>query len=185
MPAVGSLSRARQIMNRCTLVLGGAASGKSAFAENLIFQTDRPRVYVATSQAWDDEMRQKIADHQTQRGPDWRTIEEPVDIAAALSGVAPHEAVLIDCATLWLTNVMLGDYDLGTETDRLMSALAGCPAPVVIVSNETGLGIIPDNKLARDFRNAQGRLNQTLAAQADAVVFVAAGLPLVMKGAIA
>ena len=172
-------------MNKCTLILGGAASGKSAYAENLVFQEDRSRVYVATSQAWDDEMRQKIADHKAQRGPNWRTIEEPVDMTAALATVSADEIVLIDCATLWLTNVMLGDYDLEAETRAFLAAIEACPAPVIIVSNETGLGIVPDNKLARDFRNAQGRLNQRLAQISDAVVFVAAGLPMVMKGSVA
>ena len=171
-------------MNTCTLILGGAASGKSAYAESLVFQEDRSRVYVATSQAWDDEMRQKIADHKAQRGPNWRTIEEPVDMTAALATVSADEIVLIDCATLWLTNVMLGDHDLEAETQAFLAAIEACPAPVIIVSNETGLGIVPDNKLARDFRNAQGRLNQRLAQISDAVVFVAAGLPMVMKGSV-
>ncbi len=171
-------------MNTCTLILGGAASGKSAYAESLVFQEDRSRVYVATSQAWDDEMRQKIADHKAQRGPNWRTIEEPVDMTAALATVSADEIVLIDCATLWLTNVMLGDHDLEAETHAFLAAIEACPAPVIIVSNETGLGIVPDNKLARDFRNAQGRLNQRLAQISDAVVFVAAGLPMVMKGSV-
>ena len=171
-------------MNTCTLILGGAASGKSAYAESLVFQEDRSRVYVATSQAWDDEMRQKIADHKAQRGPNWRTIEEPVDMTAALATVSADEIVLIDCATLWLTNVMLGDHDLEPETRAFLAAIEACPAPVIIVSNETGLGIVPDNKLARDFRNAQGRLNQRLAQISDAVVFVAAGLPMVMKGSV-
>ncbi len=171
-------------MNTCTLILGGAASGKSAYAESLVFQEDRSRVYVATSQAWDDEMRQKIADHKAQRGPNWRTIEEPVDMTAALATVSADEIVLIDCATLWLTNVMLGDHDLEAETRAFLAAIEACPAPVIIVSNETGLGIVPDNKLARDFRNAQGRLNQRLAQISDAVVFVAAGLPMVMKGSV-
>ena len=171
-------------MSNCTLILGGAASGKSAYAENIVRKSKKSKIYIATSQAWDDEMRQKIIDHQKQRGPNWRTIEEPVDMPSALASTTEDDIVLIDCATMWLTNIMLGDYDLDKLTNGFMNAIFNCPAPVVIVSNETGLGIVPDNKLARDFRNKQGHLNQRLAALAEVVVFVAAGLPMVMKGTI-
>ncbi len=165
-----------------TLVLGGAASGKSAFAEQLCFQTHKPRVYVATAQAFDDEMRAKISDHKIQRGADWTTIEAPLDIAQALAGRTSGEVILLDCATLWLSNVLLSERPLDEDVARLSAALTTCPASVVVVSNEVGAGIVPDNKLARQFRNAQGRLNQTLAAQADLVVQVIAGLPQVLKG---
>ena len=165
-----------------TLVLGGAASGKSALAERLVMETGRPRVYLATSQPFDDEMRGKIARHRDQRGPDWVTVEEPFDLAPVLASVAVDQIVLIDCATLWLTNHLLAENDLPQENAKLLAALKNCPAPVVIVSNETGLGIVPDNALARRFRNAQGALNQQIAAIADTVVFVAAGLPMVLKG---
>jgi adenosylcobinamide kinase/adenosylcobinamide-phosphate guanylyltransferase len=144
-----------------SLVLGGASSGKSAFAEALVTATDRPRVYIATAQAFDSEMKAKIEQHRIQRGPDWRTIEEPLEVATALAGVSPDEAVLIDC---------------------LAASLAACAAPVVIVRKEVGQGIVPDNALSRQFRAAQGRLNQRLAAQAGLVVAVMAGLPLVLKG---
>ena len=165
-----------------TLVIGGARSGKSTFAEGLVTATNRPRRYIATAQAWDDEMRARIAQHQQDRGTRWTTVEVPLDLAAALAGARAEEAVLIDCATLWLTNHLLADHDLDAAGTALLTALATCPAPVVIVSNETGWGIVPDNALARRFRDAQGRLNQRLAAQADLVVTVIAGLPLVLKG---
>ncbi|MCL4149007.1 UNVERIFIED_CONTAM: hypothetical protein GTU68_044067, partial [Idotea baltica] len=165
-----------------TLVLGGAASGKSAFAESLCFQAQKPRVYVATAQAFDDEMRQKISDHQDQRGSDWLTVEAPLEVAGALAGRSADEVVLLDCATLWLSNVMLAEQDVTHETGSFRAALAGCPAQIVVVSNEVGHGIVPDNALARQFRNAQGRLNQMIAADADLVVQVIAGLPQTLKG---
>jgi adenosylcobinamide kinase/adenosylcobinamide-phosphate guanylyltransferase len=167
---------------RLTLVVGGARSGKSAFAERLITATTRPRRYIATAQAWDDEMRTRIAQHQRDRGGDWLTVEAPLDLAAALSAAHPSEVVLVDCATLWLTNHLLADHDLPAQTESLVLSLASCPAPVVIVSNEVGWGIVPDNALARRFRDEQGKLNQRLAAVADLVVTVIAGLPLVLKG---
>lgn len=165
---------------KLTLVLGGAASGKSAFAETLI--GDVPRSYIATAQVYDDEMAAKVAAHRDMRGANWHTIEEPLDMAAALVAVPQGHAVLIDCATLWLTNVILGDHDLAAAQAGLLAALAQCPAPVVIVSNEVGAGIVPDNALSRRFRNAQGALNQAIAAQADMVIAVMAGLPLTLKG---
>ncbi|SMY06021.1 bifunctional adenosylcobinamide kinase/adenosylcobinamide-phosphate guanylyltransferase [Flavimaricola marinus] len=164
-----------------TLVLGGAASGKSAFAEGQITGSGRQPVYIATAQAFDAEMIAKIAAHQDMRGAGWRTIEEPTDLSAALAGASSDEAVLIDCATLWLTNLILADADLDAAQEHLLAAIETCPAPVVIVSNEVGSGIVPDNALSRRFRNAQGRLNQALAARADHVVAVMAGLPLTLK----
>jgi adenosylcobinamide kinase / adenosylcobinamide-phosphate guanylyltransferase len=165
-----------------SLVIGGARSGKSTFAEGLVSQTGRPRRYLATAEAWDDEMRAKIARHREDRGGDWTTVEAPLDLAPALAEALAGDVVLVDCATLWLTNHLLADHDLPAETDRLIAALSTCVAPVVIVSNETGWGIVPDNALARRFRDAQGRLNQRLAAEAGLVVTVIAGLPLVLKG---
>lgn len=165
-----------------TLVVGGARSGKSAFAERLVTQSRRPRRYIATAEAWDDEMRDRIARHRQDRGTAWTTVEAPLDLAAALAAATADEAVLVDCATLWLTNHLLADHDLGAETARLLAALADCPAPVVIVTNETGWGIVPENALARRFRDEQGRLNQRLAAQSGLAVTVIAGLPMVLKG---
>lgn len=166
----------------CTLILGGAASGKSAFAESLCFQTQKPRVYVATAQAFDDEMRQKISDHQVLRGQNWTTIEAPLDIATPLGAVGEGDVVLLDCATLWLSNVILAERDVAAECAVFCATLSACRAQVVVVSNEVGHGIVPDNKLARQFRNAQGRLNQMIAKEADLVVQVIAGLPQTLKG---
>lgn len=167
-----------------TLVVGGARSGKSAFAERLITATGRPRRYIATGEAWDNEMRDRIAQHQRDRAGDWTTVEAPLDLTGALAAAQPGEAVLIDCATLWLTNHLLADHELAAESTGLIAALAACPAPIVIVSNETGWGIVPENALARRFRDEQGRLNQRLAAEAALVVTVIAGLPLVLKGSL-
>ena len=138
-------------------------------------------VYIATAQAFDAEMQAKIAAHRSARGAGWRTLEEPVDLPAALAHMTEKDAVLIDCATLWLTNVILSEASVDAAEAGLLQALATCPAPVVIVSNEVGSGIVPDNALSRRFRNVQGRLNQRLATQADSVVAVMAGLPLTLK----
>ncbi len=167
---------------RLSLVLGGAACGKSAFAERLVTSVcDRP-TYIATSQVYDAEMAEKVAAHQTMRGQNWTTIEEPLDIATALAAAPPDTPVLIDCATLWLTNVILGEHDLEAAQADFLKAITEAGRPVVIVSNETGQGIVPENALARRFRNAQGKLNQEIAARAVLVVAVMAGLPLVLKG---
>nr|WP_152825833.1 bifunctional adenosylcobinamide kinase/adenosylcobinamide-phosphate guanylyltransferase [Fertoeibacter niger] len=167
-----------------TLVLGGARSGKSGLAERLVSATGRPRIYIATAEAWDDEMRDRIAAHRSDRGGGWDTREAPHDLAGALVQVPAGAVVLLDCATLWLTNRMLADADLVAEGAGLLAALAGCAAPVVVVSNEVGWSIVPENALARRFRDVQGRLNQQLAGQAGLVVAVMAGLPLVLKGAL-
>ncbi|MCB5200392.1 bifunctional adenosylcobinamide kinase/adenosylcobinamide-phosphate guanylyltransferase [Loktanella sp. TSTF-M6] len=168
---------------KVTFVLGGANSGKSAYAEALLPKTGISRVYVATAQAFDDEMRAKIAAHRLQRGPDWTTIEAPMDAPQVLRRQSPDAVVLLDCVTLWLTNVILAEADVDRACADLLDAIAACPCPVVVVSNEVGMGIVPDNALSRRFRAAQGRLNRDLAAQADQVVAVMAGLPLVLKAA--
>lgn len=164
------------------LVIGGARSGKSFVAEKLTKEANSRRRYIATAEAWDDEMRQRIADHRKQRGDDWLTIEAPLDLAGALADAQPQEVVLVDCLTLWLTNHLLAENDLAAETSRLMAALDACAAPVVLVTNEVGLSIVPENALARRFRDAQGRLNQTVAARAGLVIGVMAGLPFALKG---
>lgn len=171
-------------MQNLALVLGGAASGKSAYAERLVSDTGRSKVYVATAQAWDAEMQAKIAHHRESRGSGWRTVEAPRDLGAAMRDLSPKDIVLIDCATMWLANEMLAEADLAASEAGLMAALDACPAPVVVVSNEVGLGIVPDTPLGRRFREAQGGLNQRLAARAELVVLVAAGLPLVLKGSL-
>ena len=164
-----------------SLVIGGAASGKSNYAEGQIALLNKPRVYIATAQAFDTEMADKIAAHQVARGPDWHTCEAPHDLVAALDAVEAGACVLIDCLTLWLSNRLLADADLDADRDALLAALRRARVPVIAVTNETGLGIVPDNALARRFRNAQGRLNQAVAAMADRVVLVTAGLPMVLK----
>lgn len=165
---------------KLTLVTGGARSGKSQLAERLVRAAGLPLTYIATAEAWDDEMRARIADHRQDRGGDWTTVEAPRDLTGALDGAGG--AVLIDCATLWLSNTMLAGAEPEAEVAALLAALSRRSGPVVVVSNEVGWGIVPDNALARAFRDEQGRLNQRLAAKADLVVGVMAGLPLVLKG---
>ncbi|WP_439572948.1 bifunctional adenosylcobinamide kinase/adenosylcobinamide-phosphate guanylyltransferase [Phreatobacter sp.] len=167
-----------------TLVLGGARSGKSSHAEALVRATGLARVYVATAGAYDAEMEERIAAHRAMRAKDgWHTVEEQVDIAAVLAREAGDgRAVLVDCLTLWLSNLMLAGQDIGSRQAELLAALGAAGGPVVLVANEVGLGLVPETALGRAFRDAQGRLNQAVAARADRVVFVAAGLPLVLKG---
>lgn len=170
------------MLPKLSLILGGASSGKSAFAETLVMAASQPRIYIATAQTFDDEMRQKVQKHLVQRGPDWRTIEAPLDTADVLIGLPAEAVVLLDCATMWLSNQMLAETDLATEQAKLLDTLNACPAHVVVVSNEVGLDVVPENALARRFRDAQGALNQALAKQADLAVLVVAGLPMVLKG---
>lgn len=171
-------------MESSTLVLGGARSGKSSHAEKFARETGLARVYLATAQAYDEEMRERIARHQADRAEDgWRTIEEPIGLAAVIARNAiPDTVLLVDCLTLWLSNIMLSGRDVAAMQAALISILQSAKGPVILVSNEVGMGIVPETKLGRDFRDAQGRLNQAVAAVVPRVVFVAAGLPLVLKG---
>ena len=170
-----------------TLVLGGARSGKSAYAESLF--TGPEAVYVATAEAVDDEMRDRIARHRARRGGGWITVEAPLDLAGALCSARRARArngpggVLVDCLTVWLGNLVHAGRDVDREAGSLLESLAPVApeAPVVLVANEVGLGVVPDNPMARAFRDHAGRLNQALAGRADRVVFVAAGIPLVLK----
>ncbi|MEL6678680.1 MAG: bifunctional adenosylcobinamide kinase/adenosylcobinamide-phosphate guanylyltransferase, partial [Pseudomonadota bacterium] len=157
------------------LILGGARSGKSALGERLARHLGSDRVYIATAQAFDDEMRARIDQHRVDRGQDWATVEAPLDLPDALRAVSDARVVLLDCLTLWLSNVMLAERDLAAAEADLGEALAARRGPLIAVSNEVGLGIVPDTPLGRRFRDAQGRLNQAIAAQADTVVLVAAG----------
>ncbi len=143
--------------------------------------SEKAKVYVATAQAFDMEMQAKIDDHIFRRGPGWTTIEAPFDAAARLGGLSADQICLFDCATMWLANQMQDDALPDAEQARLMAAIDGCRAELVVVSNEVGQGIVPENSLARRFREAQGRLNIALAQQADIVVHVVAGLPRVLK----
>jgi len=165
-----------------TLVLGGARSGKSRYAESLIEALPPPWIYLATAEARDAEMAKRIAEHRARRDAGWRTIEAAHDLAAALGRVPPGVPVLIDCLTLWLSNRMLAEADMDHEIDKLESVLANHDGVVVLVSNEVGSGIVPDNALARRFQDLQGTLNQKVAAKASRVVFMVAGLPLQLKG---
>ena len=165
-----------------TLVLGGASSGKSALAEARVLRTDALAIYVATAQAFDDEMSDKIARHRARRGAEWATVEEPLALADAIGGAPRDLPVLVDCVTLWLTNLLLADADVAAAENAFVAALANRHAPVTIVSNEVGYGIVPMDALSRRFRAAQGALNQRLAAECGTVLMVVAGLPLAIKG---
>ena len=170
-------------LQRLTFVLGGAASGKSDYAEALAIATGLPRTYVATAQAFDAEMTAKIARHKDQRGAGWTTIEAPLALPETLGRISPDGVVLLDCVTLWLSNLLLQDDAAPDEpVARFLSALERMAGPVIVVSNEVGQGIVPDNALARRFRALQGRVNREIAARADTVVAVMAGLPLALKG---
>ena len=162
-------------------MLGGARSGKSRYAESLVMALPSPWLYVATAEARDSEMAARVAVHQGRRGPSWTTVETPRDIAGALAANANTPA-LVDCLTLWLSNVLLADADVDAEIEHLDGALARTAAPVVLVANEVGSGIVPDNALGRRFRDLQGLLNQRMAARVDRVFLVVAGLPLTLKG---
>ena len=168
-----------------TLVLGGARSGKSAFAERLVADSGLARIYLATATAYDEEMKARIAHHRAQRGQGdqaWTTVEEPLALVDALTREATHgRAVLVDCLTLWLSNLMLAGRDPEIEARRLTRFLGVARYPVVFVSNEVGLGLVPETPIGRRFRDAQGRLNQIMAAAVPDVVFIAAGLPLWLK----
>lgn len=165
-----------------TLLLGGTRSGKSRHAELLAESFSPPWRYIATAEPFDDEMVERIAHHADRRGAGWRTVEAPRDLPEALLAVPAGEVVLVDCLTVWLTNVMLSGADTPAAADRLVAALRAPKGPWYVVANEVGLGIVPDNALARRFRDEAGRLNQAVAAVADRVLFLAAGLPLQLKG---
>lgn len=167
---------------KTTLVLGGARSGKSAFAERLAWDSGLEKIYIATATAGDDEMHARISHHKARRGDTWRTVEEPSDLAeACLREARPGHIILVDCLTLWLSNLMLAERDIETKTQRLTEVLQKRPCPIVLVSNEVGLGLVPETPLGRRFRDEQGRLNQRIAACVDDVAFIAAGLPLWIK----
>lgn len=164
---------------RVSLVLGGARSGKSAYAEKLIVAAAGGGTYIATAEARDAEMRARIAEHRRRRGDVWWTVEAPRDIVGPLR--TERAPILVDCLTVWLSNLMEAETDAVQACDALAAGLAEAKGPVVLVANEVGLGIVPDNALARRFRDLAGRLNQQVAEQADQVVFVAAGLPMRLK----
>ncbi|ESY70809.1 MULTISPECIES: bifunctional adenosylcobinamide kinase/adenosylcobinamide-phosphate guanylyltransferase [Mesorhizobium] len=166
---------------KLTFIIGGARSGKSAHAETLATALPSPWTYIATADTYDDEMRERIALHRSRRGEGWSTIDAPLDLAGAIEALPDNQPVLVDCLTLWLTNHMLGERDLEQECLRLAAVLSRPRGPWFVVSNEVGQGIVPDNALARRFRDAAGRLNQQVAAIADTVLLMVAGLPLKVK----
>ena len=167
---------------RITLVLGGARSGKSAHAEALLDDHAGDRLYIATAEARDAEMAARIAAHRARRGPYWHTIEVPLALAETLEAEGrPGRALLVDCLTLWLSNLFGAGRDIAAEIERLTGCLGRLEGRTVLVANEVGLGIVPENAAARAFRDHAGRLNQAVAAVAERVVFVAAGLPLTLK----
>lgn len=164
-----------------TLVLGGARSGKSRHAEAVVRALPAPWCYIATGEPRDNEMAARIAEHRARRGPEWQTVEAPRDLAGALAAVPAGGTALVDCLTLWLTNAMLAGADIDADIAGLERVLFERTGAVVLVSNEVGLGIVPENALARRFRDAAGRLNQRLAAVADRVVLLVAGIPVTVK----
>lgn len=167
-----------------TLVLGGARSGKSRYAESLAPGSGTRRVYVATAEPVDDEMAGRIAAHRARRGPAWRTVEAPIGLPQAIGREStPRTWLLVDCLTVWLGNLMHHGLDIDDARQALLGSLAAAPGPVVLVANEVGLGIVPDNAMARAFRDHAGRINQAVARMAGTVCFVAAGIPVTLKGA--
>ena len=175
------MSNALPQQNRLTFLLGGARSGKSLHAERLITALPAPWTYIATAQAFDDEMRERIAHHRERRAAGWHTLDAPFDLAETLRALPANTPVLLDCLTLWLTNIMLAEHDVDAAVGELCAVLAAPTGPWYVVSNEVGLSIVPENALARRFRDEQGRLNQKIAALADEVLFVVAGLPMKVK----
>lgn len=164
------------------LILGGARSGKSRHAQSLAESFSGSLLYVATGEAYDDEMAARIARHRDDRGPRWQTLEAPLALAEAVRAQsAPDRLLLVDCLTLWCSNLMHVAADVPAATADLVAALAEASGPILLVANEVGLGIVPDHALARAFRDAAGHMNQAIAAAADHVTFIAAGLPISLK----
>ena len=167
-----------------TLVLGGAGCGKSLWAENFILLQTSKAIYVATALAFDSEMEEKISLHRSRRGKEWITIEEHLKLKNRLSDLSQKSPILVDCVTMWLSNLLLENIDIKQESNELCQYLKTHRGQIVIVSNEVGQSVIPETKMGRRFQRAQGQLNQDLAAIADTVVFIVAGLPVVLKGSL-
>ena len=165
-----------------TLILGGTSSGKSAWAERYVLEQGQKVGYIATAQAFDAEMKEKIAQHRQRRGDEWTTREEPVNIISCFDAFPAEQPILLDCATLWLSNLMLAEKNIAAESSAFIDYLHNYTGKLVIVSNEAGLSVIPHTPIGRDFQKAQGQLNQQLASVANRVVFVVSGLPLLLKG---
>ena len=168
-------------MKKSILITGGARSGKSAIAERLVKRFGDTPVYIATAQVFDDEMKARVDAHIERRGADWVTVQEPLDLAGALRRSASDQPILVDCLTLWVTNLLLAEQDIDQATTELLETLSEIDVPVVFVTNEVGSGIVPDNKLARDFRDAAGQVNQRVAAYCDDVYLAVSGQALKVK----
>jgi adenosylcobinamide kinase/adenosylcobinamide-phosphate guanylyltransferase len=168
-------------MTKSILITGGARSGKSALAERMTLALGTPAIYIATAEAWDAEMEERIARHRARRGAEWETVAEPLDLVRALTETDGGRPRLVDCVTLWLSNLMLGQHDLEAEVSRVADLIPRLSAPVVFVTNEVGSGIVPDNALARAYRDAAGIANQRLAAACDELWLCVSGHPLKVK----
>jgi adenosylcobinamide kinase / adenosylcobinamide-phosphate guanylyltransferase len=167
---------------RSLLILGGARSGKSRYAQTLAEASGKAPVLIATATAGDAEMTARIAKHKAERGAHWRLVEEQIHLVEVLRrDAAADKIIVVDCLTLWLSNLMLGSHDVESQCEALAQSIIGLAGPAIFVVNEIGLGIVPESPLGRAFRDAQGRLNQKLAAVCDSVVLIAAGLPLQLK----
>jgi adenosylcobinamide kinase/adenosylcobinamide-phosphate guanylyltransferase len=167
------------------LITGGARAGKSRYAERLMTARPAHHAVIATATAGDAEMAERIARHKAERDKTWETIEQPISVRAAIRNAArPDRILLVDCLTLWISNLLGEQRDIVVEMLGLVGTLKIAAGPVIIVSNEVGLGIVPDNPLARAFRDNLGRANQLVAAAAEVVVFMAAGIPIILKGSL-
>ena len=171
-------------MQKITLILGGARSGKSAHGEMLALQDFSSPIYIFTAQAWDDEMKSRIKTHKKRRaGKNWTDIEAPIKLSAAIKNNAvSNNCILVDCLTLWLTNLMMKEYDIDTAIDELLGIIRSAPGEIIFISSEVGLGIVPENSMARRFRDLSGKLHQKLAIEAENVLLMVAGIPMVVKG---
>ncbi|MEO0400698.1 MAG: bifunctional adenosylcobinamide kinase/adenosylcobinamide-phosphate guanylyltransferase [Pseudomonadota bacterium] len=173
----------KEHFNASTFILGGARSGKSRRAQTLAEEISAQRIFIATAEPFDEEMLERITRHRSDRGPDWQTVEAPLELSEAISRWASADTVcLVDCLTLWLSNLMHADRDVARETDAVKQSIRNAAGPVVLVSNEVGFGLVPETPLGRRFRDAQGRVNQEIAAACDRVEFIAAGLSITLKG---
>lgn len=168
------------------LVLGGARSGKTGFAERLAMALGKFPAYLATAEAWDEEMEERIARHRSDREGRFHTIEEPLELAEQLrASASAHDVILVDCLTLWITNLIMAERNVADAVQELIEVVGEITTSrIIFVSNEVGLGIVPDNTMARQFRDLAGAAHQRLAATCETAVFVVAGLPMVLKGAL-
>jgi adenosylcobinamide kinase/adenosylcobinamide-phosphate guanylyltransferase len=167
---------------RITFILGGSRSGKSSFALDCASKLPGSKAFIATAQAFDEEMKERIERHKKERSVDWKTFEEPTALPQILSRISEdHDVIIVDCLTLWLSNLIMNDTAVDADIESLLSAAATCPSCIFIVSNEVGMGIVPENALARRFRDLAGTLNRRVAEIANEVYLVAAGIPLKIK----